>query len=104
VVYGVDGDLAVVATSVKAAGAVLRPVAPLSGAAAFQQATSGMPEQVTSLFWLNLEEGVAALQRAGAFADAPPETLANLRPFKSVAAWTTAGDTPTFEVFLRITG
>lgn len=104
VVYGVDGDLAVVATSVKAAGAVLAPVAPLSGAAAFQQATNGMPERVTSLFWLNLEEGVAALQRAGAFADAPPETLANLRPFKSVAAWTTAGDMPTFEVFVRITG
>jgi len=104
VVYGVDGDLAVVATSVKAAGAMLRPVAPLSGAAAFQQATSGMPGQVTSLFWLNLEEGIDALQKAGAFEDASPETVANLRPFKSVAAWTTAGDMPTFEVFLRIAG
>jgi hypothetical protein len=104
VVYGVDGDLAVVATSVRAAGAVLSPVAPLSGSAAFQQATSGMPEKVTSVFWLNLEEGIDALRKAGAFEDASPETLANLRPFKSVAAWTTAGEMPTFEVFLRITG
>jgi hypothetical protein len=104
VVYGVDGDIAVVASSVQSAGGVLRPVAPLSGAAPFQEATNGMPEQVTSLFWLNLEQGVDALRNAGAFEDAPAGTLANLRPFKSVAAWTTAGEMPTFEVFLGISG
>lgn len=102
VVYGVDGDLAIIGTSVRAVTAVQRPVAPLSGSAAFQQGTAGMPEQVTSLLWLNGEQVVDALQKAGAFRDAPPKTLANLRPLKSLAAWSTAGETPTFEVFVRI--
>jgi hypothetical protein len=104
VVYGVDGDLAVVGTSVRAVAAVQRPVAPLSGSAAFQQGTAGMPDEVTSVLWLNLQDGVAALRNAGAFEDAPPELLANLRPLRSLAAWTTAGDTPTLEVFVRIRG
>ena len=104
VVYGVDGDLAIVGTSVKAVASVQRPVAPLSGSEAFQQGTAGMPEQVTSVMWINLEDGIAALRNAGAFDDAPPKTLANLRPLKSIAAWSTAGETPTFEVFARIRG
>jgi hypothetical protein len=104
VVYGVDGDLAIIGTSVKAVASVQRPVAPLSGSQAFQQGTAGMPEQVTSVLWLNLERGIATLRNMGAFDDATPETLANLRPLKSIAAWTTAGDTPTFEVFARIKG
>ena len=104
VVYGVDGDLAIVGTSVKAVASVQRPVAPLSGSEAFQQGTAGMPEQVTSVLWINLEDGIAALRNAGAFEDATPKTLANLRPLKSIAAWSTAGETPTFEVFARIRG
>jgi hypothetical protein len=104
VVYGVDGDLAIIGTSVKAVASVQRPVAPLSGSQAFQQGTAGMPEQVTSVLWLNLEKGITALRNMGAFEDASPETLANLRPLKSIAAWTTAGDMPTFEVFARIRG
>ena len=104
VVYGVDGDLAILGTSVKAVASVQRPVAPLSGSEAFQQGTAGMPEQVTSVLWINLENGIAALRNAGAFEDATPKTLANLRPLKSIAAWSTAGETPTFEVFARIRG
>jgi hypothetical protein len=104
VVYGVDGDLAIVGTSVKAVASVQRPVAPLSGSAAFQEGTAGMPEQVTSVLWLNLEKGIATLRNMGKLDDASPETLANLRPLKSIAAWTTAGEMPTFEVFARIRG
>jgi hypothetical protein len=63
-----------------------------------------MPEQVTSVLWINLQDSIAALDNAGAFEDATPKTLANLRPLKSIAAWTTAGETPTFEVFARIQG
>jgi Protein of unknown function (DUF3352) len=102
VVYGVDGDLAILGTSVPAVTAVQRPVAPLAGSAAFQEGTVGMPEQVTSVLWVNLQEGVGALRKAGALEDAPAKTVANLRPLKSLAAWTTAGETPTFEVFVRI--
>jgi hypothetical protein len=104
VVYGVDGNLAILGTSVRAVTSVQRPVAPLSGSAAFQAGTAGMPEQVTSVLWINLQDSIAALDNAGAFEDATPKTLANLRPLKSIAAWTTAGETPTFEVFARIQG
>ena len=101
-VYGVDGDLAVIGTSVPAVTAVQSPTSPLAGSADFQAATDGMPDTVTSVFWLNLEQGIGVLRRFGAFDDAPPETLPNLRPLKSIAAWTTGSDTPTFEMLLTI--
>jgi Protein of unknown function (DUF3352) len=101
-VYGVDGDLAVIGTSVAAVTAVQSPTSPLAASAGFQAATDGMPGTVTSLVWVNLQQGIGALQRFGAFNDAPPETLANLRPLKSIAAWTTNGDTPTFEMLLTV--
>ncbi|WP_217913007.1 DUF3352 domain-containing protein [Miltoncostaea marina] len=104
VVYGVDGDLAIVGTTPRAVTAVQRPTAPLADAADFRAATDGMPGEVTSLAWLDVEQAVAAAERAGAFRDASRKDLANLRPLKSVSAWTTGGETPTFEVFVRITG
>lgn len=102
VVYGVDGDVALIGTSAPAVSAVQRPASPLSASADFQAATSGMPDAVTSVMWLDIQQAVATAQRLGALEDAPAETLANLRPLKSVSGWTTGGDTPTFEVFLRI--
>lgn len=102
VVYGVEGNLAVVGTSVPSVTAVQSPTAPLSNSADFQKATEGMPERVTSVGWINLEQGIGVLQRFGAFEDAPPEALPNLRPLKSIAAWSTSGETPTFEMLLTI--
>lgn len=104
VVYGVDGDLAIVGTSVPAVTAVQRPVSPLSSSAEFTAATSGMPDAVTSLVWLNISEAVEAADKLGALKDAPAESIANLRPLKSITGWTTGGETPTFEVFLKIAG
>jgi hypothetical protein len=104
VVYGVDGDLAIIGTSVPAVTAVQRPVSPLSDSAAFTSATSGMPDKVASLLWLNISEAVDAADKLGALKTAPAETIANLRPLKSVTAWTTGGSEPTFEVFLKIAG
>jgi Protein of unknown function (DUF3352) len=101
-VYGVDGDLAVIGTSVAAVTAVQSPTSPLAASADFQAATDGMPDTVTSVVWVNLQQGIGALQRFGAFKDAPPETLPNLRPLKTIAAWTTSGDTPTFEMLLTL--
>ena len=101
-VYGVNGDLAVIGTSVAAVTAVQSPTSPLAASADFQAATDGMPDTVTSVVWVNLQQGIGALQRFGAFKDAPPETLPNLRPLKSIAAWTTSGDTPTFEMLLTL--
>lgn len=101
-VYGVDGNLVVVGSTVPAVVSVQRSLTPLANSAAYQQATNGMPDKVTSVVWLNLRQGVDALRNAGALKGATPETIANLRPLKSIAAWTTAGSTPTFEVLLSI--
>lgn len=103
-VYGVDGNLAIIGTSVPAVSAVQRPVSPLSDSAAFTTGTSGMPDKVTSVFWLNLSQVVDAADKLGGLKNVPADTRANLRPLKSISAWTTGGDTPTFEVFLRIAG
>jgi hypothetical protein len=84
--------------------AVQRPTEPLSATPEFQAATSGMPDEVTSLVFVNAREAVGAARALCALDDAPAQTLANLRPLKSLTAWTTGGETPTFEVFLRITG
>ncbi|MGD9696895.1 MAG: DUF3352 domain-containing protein [Thermoleophilia bacterium] len=102
VVYGVDGDLAVVGSTVSAITSLQAPTAPLASSEAFQQGTAGMPDKVTGLAWINLQEGVDVLNKYGAFDDAPAEVLANLAPAKSLAAWTTGGSEPTFEVFLRL--
>lgn len=102
VVYGVEGDLALVGTSVASVAAVQRPAAPLSAAADFQAATSGMPDEVTSVAFVNIEQAVDTARALGALDDASAEDLANLRPLKSLTAWSTGGDTPTFEIFLRL--
>lgn len=104
VVYGVDGDLALIGTSVPSVTAVQRTTAPLSASADYQAAVSGMPDEVTSVAYVNIARAVDAADKLGALDDASPKTLANLRPLTSVTAWTTGGDTPTFEVFLRIAG
>jgi hypothetical protein len=104
VVYGVDGDLAIVGTSVGTVSAVQRPAAPLSASADYQAGVSGMPDQVTSVLWVNVGRIVETADAFGAFDADDAEALANLKPVKSVAAWTTGGDTPTFEVFVRLAG
>ena len=43
---------------------------PLSASADFQAATDGMPDTVTSVVWVNLQQGIGALQRFGALKDA----------------------------------
>jgi hypothetical protein len=104
VVYGVEGDLAIVGTSVATVSAVQRPAAPLSASADYQAGVSGMPDQVTSVLWVNVGRIVETADALGAFDADDAEALANLKPVKSVAAWTTGGETPTFEVFVRLVG
>lgn len=102
VVLAVSGDLVVVASSPAAAAAVLKPDTSLADAPDFSAGTAGMPDSVEGLSWINITEGVAQAGRAGAFEDAPAETLANLRPLRSAAGWVSGGDEPTFEAFIRI--
>jgi hypothetical protein len=102
VVYGVDDDLAIVGTNVATVAAVQRPASPLAASAAYQAGVSGMPDEVTSVLWVNVQELVKTADTLGAFDASDAKTLANLKPVKSIAAWTTGGGTPTFEVFLRL--
>jgi uncharacterized protein DUF3352 len=101
VVYGVDGNLALLGTTPDAVRAVRDPVSPLSQNADYVDATRAMPDQVTSVLWVDVQRAVNLLDAQGAFAG-KQKLLDNLRPLKSLAAWSTGGDQPTFEAFLAI--
>lgn len=103
-VYGVDGDLVIAGNSVPAVVSVQRPTTPLSSSADFEAGTSGMPGDVTSIMWVNVEQALAAAAKAGALTGADAKDIAQLRPIKSLSGWTTGGDTPTFEMFVRMAG
>lgn len=102
VAYGVDGNLALIGTSPEAIKQVQTPVSKLTDNPAYQAATRQMPSKVDSLLWLNGEELLTTLDGLGALKDAPADVIANLRPLKNVAAWSTGGEKPTFEAFLTI--
>lgn len=102
VVYGVDGNLALIGTRSHAVKQVQEPVSKLTDDPAYQAATRQMPSKVDSLLWLNGEELLTALDAGGVLKDAPAGVIANLRPLKNLAAWSTGGDKPTFEAFLTI--
>jgi hypothetical protein len=101
VVYGVDGNLALLGTTPDSVRAVRDPVSPLSQNADYVDATRAMPDQVTSVLWVDVQRAVNLLDAQGAFAG-KQKLLDNLRPLKSLAAWSTGGDQPTFEAFLAI--
>ena len=101
VVYGVDGNLAIIGTLPDGVKQIQEPLSPLSRNPDFVAATGGMPDQVTGLAWVNVEEAVNLLDATGAF-KGKQQLLANLRPLKSVVAWGTGGGTPTFEAFVTI--
>jgi hypothetical protein len=102
VVYGVDGNLALIGTTPQAVKSVQQPGAKLSDDPAFEAATRQIPAKVDSIVWVNGEELLPSLQALGVLKDAPKELVPNLRPVKNLAAWSTGGDTPTFEAFLTI--
>ena len=102
VVYGVDGNLALIGTRPEAIKAVQRPASKLSDDPAFAAATRQMPSKVDSFVWINGEELLPNLEALGVLKNAPKDAVPNLRPIRNLAAWSTGGDTPTFEAFLTI--
>lgn len=102
IVYGVDGNLALIGTRAAAIRQVQSPASTLTDDPAFQAATRQMPSKVDGLVWVNGEELMTALDGAGVLKDAPADVVANVRPLKNLVAWSTGGDKPTFEVFLTI--
>jgi hypothetical protein len=102
IVYGVDGDIAYIGTLAAAVREVQAPGATLADSEAFTAATRQMPNKVDSVVWIDGARLVDALDALGALTDAPAEARANLAPLASLAAWSTGGDTPTFEAFLTV--
>jgi len=101
IVYGVDDDLAIVGSSVPAVRAVQSPASRLSDDDAFRAATDQMPSDIQSLLWLDVEDALR-LAEAAAPGQLDTPTRENLRPIKNVAGWATAGERPTFEVFVTV--
>ncbi|HJZ60900.1 MAG TPA: DUF3352 domain-containing protein [Miltoncostaeaceae bacterium] len=102
IVYGVDGNLALIGTSAAGIREVQRATPSLDTSPDFQAATRQMPSKVTAVVWLNIDRLVAALRENGKLASTDPKVLANVAPLKSIAAWGTGGADPGFELFATI--
>jgi hypothetical protein len=101
-VYGVDGDLVVIGSQPDGVRQVQSPLTTLADNPDFRAATAQMPGRVAGLLWIDGRRAVTALQRLGVFGSGDAELLANLRTIRSITAWGTGGETPTFEAFVRI--
>ncbi len=101
--YGVSGDLAVVGTQPDSVRSIISPGDTLAGSADFTAASEMVPDSVTGLFWLDVDQAIPLLDAAGAFDDPDAAELkANMEPIDWVVGWSTAGDTPTSEVFVHV--
>jgi len=102
VAWGVRGTLAGIGNGAAPVANVLAPRAKadsLAGTPGFTAVTAGMPEQVTGLAYVDMRKVVPILAANGAFEGTDgARKRANLAPITQVAAWATAGDTPTVEV------
>jgi len=64
---------------------------------------AGMPDETSGFLYLNVADALPLLGLAGlAGADVPEELLENLRPIRSVVAWSEGGDTSTQTLFVEI--
>jgi hypothetical protein len=102
----VRGDLAGIGNGAGAVASVLAPRAAgqsLGANPGFKAAMQGMPEQVTGLAYVDMTKMLPILAANGAFKGKDGAgKRADLEPVKEIAAWSTAGDTPTVEVFVGI--
>jgi hypothetical protein len=104
--WGVRGNLAGIGNGAGAVASVLAPRAAgqsLGANPGFKAAMQGMPEQVTGLAYVDMAKMLPILAANGAFKGKDGASKrADLEPVKEIAAWSTAGDTPTVEVFVGI--
>lgn len=103
VTYGVDGDLAIIASNDEIVRQIQSPTDALPGSEDFQAGTEGIPDEVSALFWINSGRILEAVNEAGLLDDEPAGEVANLEPVRSIAGWGESGDIPSFTLFVRIT-
>jgi hypothetical protein len=95
VVYGVRDGLAVIGTQPASLGLLSSPVTNLAQDADYAAATTGMPDSVESVVWVDVRGIVELADSLGAFANGDANAQRareNLRPLKSFAAWSTVED------------
>lgn len=102
VVYGVDGELAIIGSNDQIVRQIQTPGDALPDSETFQAGTEGLPDQISGIVWINAESILEAVEQAGLLDDADAEVIANVEPIKSIAAWGESGDTPSFTLFVRI--
>lgn len=104
VAWGVRGDLAAIGNGAKAVTSVLAPRSAgnsLAATPAFKAATQGMPDKVTGLAYVDVRKAVPILAANGAFDGKDgARKRADIAPLTQIAAWATAGETPTVEVYV----
>ncbi len=102
-VYGVDGDQVVLGSSTGAVREIQSPASTLASDSDFVTDTTGIPEQVTSLLWVDLQGTFDLAEALGGDLSAEDRaSLDQIEPLKSLAAWSTGGSEPGFEMFARI--
>jgi Protein of unknown function (DUF3352) len=106
VVYGTKESLAVVGTQPSALGLLNAPATGLSQDADFVAATGSVPDEVTSLIWVDIAAAVEVADTLGAFKAGDAEAQKardNVKPLQSLVMWSTVSDgSPTVEAFLSI--
>ena len=104
VAWGVRGNLAAIGNGAGAVAGVLaqRPAgASLASTPGFKAATTGMPDQVSGLAYVDMTRATRLMAQGGAFEGKDgARKRANLEPISHVAAWSTDGDTPTVDVVI----
>jgi hypothetical protein len=104
IAWGVRGNLAAIGNGAGAVASVLAPRSAgnsLAATQAFKTATQGMPDQVTGLAYVDVRKAVPMLAANGAFEGKDgARKRADIAPLTQIAAWSTAGETPTVEVFV----
>jgi hypothetical protein len=102
VTYGVEGDVVYIGTSSEAIVQVQSPANKLSDSPRFTAATSGLPDTLNGMVYVDAQQLVAALRDAGVLDELPPEIAENLGPLGGIAAWDVPGDPPKFQAFVGI--
>lgn len=104
VAWGVRGNMAAIGNGTGAVAGVLaqRPAGDsLASTPGFRSATTGMPDQVSGLAYVDMTRVTRLMAQGGAFEGTDgARKRANLEPISHVAAWSTDGDTPTVDVVI----
>jgi hypothetical protein len=100
--YGIEGDVVYIGTSSEAIVQVQSPEKKLTDSARFTAATSGLPDSLNGMVYIDAQQLIGALRDAGILDELPTEIAENLGPLGGIAAWDVPGDPPKFQAFVGV--